>query len=446
MTLKTTTQSKFPIEIFEDKGLAKSLEAWVLNPLFETVPELKLLFSKDSRSVLKGRIQSDPQFRKELANTFDMFALLLKNSNCLEDLQKNISVLKQSIHDLFDDNMRIVYDQLKEIKQSLYSLKLCFENAETGAKIKVLPVDKNAFIESQDDIYWAVLKKRVEKQFKDWNMQNCPAYLSFTFPIESPATARKIAKFMSRVLGIAQLDIPPFKSSEDVLLFMDNSFSIANANDELAHLMIAGTHGYLKEVYEDYDQTRLLMIPLSPALTGKMLSVPIGDYFTSLKGSPIIGIESVVCEYNYARDDSHDFHERGLIQIIDSGHVQGTATCCNGDISEYNSFLQMDIFIMVMRSLIHQSNQNAHGKWGEREQEKFINGLISYFNGLFDDTDGNRVIEEPVTKEMIGIYYDEKRQTVYVTIPIKYAGVARKFRFTLKGNNDSLEQMKKRPA
>lgn len=404
----------------------------------KAMPAFELIWSAEARAVLSGRLQ-DQAYRQQVSNSFTLLADLVKNARTLEELKTNTSAIEKLLKQKYDSTLRAVFDQTQETRRALFSLQLAYQNAPEG-KIRLLPIARDAFVDTADDAYWEAMKKRIRQLFLKYDLKNAdaPCYLSFTFPINTPDAARKIAGFAEDVVAMAMLDIiRPFKGPKAVVEYMKNSFNIMNANGQLAHLMIAGTHGYKEGVYTDYDQTERLALPLGPALLGRMLATPVGTTPASLNGVGLAGINGVTIEYDGERADSSEFARYGLLSIVEQGKIQGTSTACNGDIPEYNSFPLMDIFLNVQRNLIAFANQVAHGNWGQDEQKAFADELLKYFNYLYDNSlRGYRVIEDPVTREMIGIFFNQDTKTVFVSIPIKYKGCVSRFRFTLKGKKD----------
>lgn len=435
------TQQLTPLETIKEFGLDPTL----IRPLFHAIPSIKLLFDPEEAEVLRGKLTTR-QFCDQLSNTYRLLAEILNKAHSTEELKANISAMQRLLKDGYDENMRRIDDQTREIRRTLHSVKMGFDNAPKGT-IRLFPIDREAFVDRPDDAYWSALTKQIRKLFKKYDLKNAqaPCYISFPFAIDTPDAARKIAGFAEEVVGMAMMDIKSFKNAKDVVAYMRNSFQIMSSNEQGAHLMISGTHGYKKGVYEKYGEEQLLALPLGPALMGRMLSMPIGASPSSLRGVGLVGLDGVAVSYDEETTESSAFASHGVIEILDNGKIQSTATCCNGDLPVYNSFPLMDIFIMVQRSLIAFANEYAHSNWGKKEVKAFTDQLLSYFNGLYDDTGGDRVIEEPVTREMIGIMYNEQAKTVFVSIPIKYKGVVSKFRFTLVSRKDQpFDQIKKR--
>lgn len=422
---------------------AKSLDLKLIGNLFRAMPELKVFFDEEYARAQK---LTDKAQQKKLSNTFRLWAELLKNSKDVPELLANISAMEQLFQLRFKENMALILEQLRDIRKTLFSVKLAYDNSPKGS-IQLFPIDREAFVDQPDDTYWQALKTRLKQQFRKWDLKNAqaPCYLSFPFALDSADAARKVAEFMEEIVGMAQLSIPAFSHANLVCEFMENSFQIMSSNEQGAHIIIVGPQAYMNGVIEDYHTHKLMPIPLGPAIMGRLLNTPIGTTPSSLNGDGITGISGVTCEYDEETTKSSDFAKLGLIQVIASGKIQGTATACNGDLPVYNSFPMMDVFINVQRSLVCFANQWAHGNWGKDEKEAFASQLIKYFNDLYDNQNGGRVIEEPVTRDMIGILYNPDNKTVFVSIPIKYKGVVSKFRFTLVGENETFSRLKKRP-
>lgn len=436
-------QKQPPLDIANE---INGLDMTLTRSLFGALPAIKILFDPEEAEVLSGKL-ADRQHRAQLSNTYLLLAEVLRNAKTVDDLKANVSAMEKLLHERFVENMCRAYQQMKDLRRTLFSLKLAYDNAPKGA-IRLFPVDRNAFVDCADDLYWKAFSKKIKQLFRKWELKSnqAPCYLSWPFPLKTPDAARKVAGFAEEVVGMAMLDIRPFKKAKDVVEYMRNSFPIMGSNGQGAHLMVAGTHAYMDEVFENYGDTQRMALPLGPALLGRMLSTPIGIAPTSLNGIGLVGLNGVTVEYDEETTESAAFAKQGILQIIDNGKIQGTATACDGDIPVYNSFTLMDIFIMVQRSLVATANEYAHGSWGKNEIDAFTGQLLRYFNDLYDDTKGYRVIEEPVTKEMIGVAYNDATKTVFVSIPIKYKGVVSKFRFTLIGKDQQFDRLKKRPV
>ncbi len=418
----------------------------LLRGLSGAIPDLKIFYDDEAFEAAQGKL-SNLAYCTQLANSFNLLAEAFEDTQNIDELKARMSGLEHLLKERYDENMRKIFDQLCEPRRSLCSLQLAYENTSNGSKIRLLPMDRHASVGSLDETFWELMKKEIRKLFLKYDLKraDAPCYLSFTVPISTSDAARKVAEFAEEVVAMAMLDIRPFKNPKAVVEYMKETFQIMGSNANLGHLMIAGTHGFKAGLYADYDQKEPLALPLGPALLGRMLNTPVGTTPTSLSGVGLVGINGVMIEYDGERADSSLLAQHGLLTIIDQGKIQGTTTCCNGNIAEYNSFPMMDIFIQVQRNLIAYANQIAHGNFGENDQRRFRNELLSYFNGLYDDVNGTRVIDAPVTSEMIGIYFDPKSKTVFVSIPIKYKGCVSRFRFTLVGQKDEhFERIKKR--
>lgn len=428
MLTKIKQKKQLSMEMLGKEHLGfEALEERKLKPLVAMMPSLGIMVS-DKRKKLLGKKLQNQLYKNLIASIYEVVGEVFLNSNSIDDLRINLAALEKRILQLYEDNMNRIYEQLVELKRTVFSLKLAYDNAQ-GGKIYLFPVDKNAFLNSPDSAYWDRLVELLEERFYRYDMTDVPMFFSSTIPIEDGATALKIAQTMAKILGIAQIDLPPQETIEELEAMIGSSFDIVSSDDKLAHLMVSGTHGYIKGVYEDYDQTQLLAIPLGPPSMGKMLSTPIGAYFTGLSGSSIIGIKEVSTKYTKERINSAELAKRGVNMILDSGHFVGTVTMCNGNIAEYNSFLTMCVFCAIQRSLLQYANRVAHGTWGKQEQESFINQLLYYFN----DQKKEGAIDEPVLRDDILITFDPNTKTVALIIPIKYKGVTDRFEFTLTG-------------
>ncbi|MCB0554864.1 MAG: hypothetical protein KDD02_15035 [Phaeodactylibacter sp.] len=405
-----------------------------LKTLFRIIPQLTYLSSEDKRMVIKERLENDPVFCRELGLAYQLLAKLLRVSASREDLKQNISAALHESKKRYHRNMNKIFQQLKPTRTAVYSLYNGYRNAGSYANIYVYPIDPGFFLESPDPQHWDDLENKTKEFFFRFRMLDTPCYFAFCFAFSKPGTAFTIAKFAETVMGIAAIDIPVLPSAEDTLNFMDNSFQVVGPNSELAHLIISGTHGYVEGVYEDYDGTKKLPVPLGPSLIGKLLSTPLGKYFSSLKGSPLEGFESMSCRYRLERYDADDFALRGITMVLDSGHVESVATCYNGSIDEFTNFFSMDIYCLITRALIQEGNNLANGKFGEKEQRALESGLVNYFNGLKRE----QVIEHYVLRDDIVIDYDKKKKTAKITIPIKYAGAGKKLIFSLTGEEGGI--------
>lgn len=426
---KTKTKAVFSDLVLTD---AESFKRQ-LRPFKKIFTSLTVLLDEQKRQNQKLKIQ-DVNYREELAEQYLMLAQLLEKSNTIGDLCVNVTNLKHLLQERYKENIHRCDEQLKERKAEIMALQIGFVNAGTNAKVYVFPIDKTAFLESPDPQYYERLQYLIKKEFYAYDMLKCPSYLGFAFPIESSNKATELAAFMSEIMGISVIDVPVHKKGEDLKEFLEDSFPITGANDDLAHLIIVGTHAYIKGVYEDSVKKKLLPIPLSLAIIGKLMNAEPGVYFPGLSGSPIIGVDSVVCDYDFERIDSTEFSDKGAVLILDSGHVQGTSTPYNGDVIEYTSFLTMDVFVQLNRSLIQYANNAAHGSWGKEEEENLKHKLVLYFNKL----KRKKIIERGVLQDAIEIEYDEEEKTVMITIAIKYKGVVNKFLYRIIGESNNL--------
>lgn len=449
---KTETLELMPLYEQGQEVLAQGLTLKSIKPLLTAIPVLKHFFDEEHASSMKLKL-GEEVYRQELSNLLNMLADIFQNADTPEELAATISQFIAKLNNRFDENMAAIMSQTKETRQMLHSVQLAYENAPKGT-IQLFPIDKNAFVGCADDSYWVAFKAKMRKRFRKFDLKNAqaPCYFSIPYAIESPDAARTIAEFMEETLGLGILSIRFFKKFAPLINYLEQVFQIKNSESSLGHLAIMGVTGYKNTVTENYvsankvhqEKPRLLPLFLGPAMLGRLLATPIGATPSGWLNKGLLGINKVAIEYDQETVDSPTLEKHGVIMVLDNGKIMATTTANNGDLPEYTSFANMDVFINVLRSLLAFSNQYAHGNWGRSERESFINQIIKYCNGLYDNSGDNQVIEEAVTKDSLGIFYNEQTKTVFVSIPIKYKGVVSKFRFTLIGKNGVFDKMKKR--
>ncbi|MEO1263458.1 MAG: hypothetical protein AAFZ15_31900 [Bacteroidota bacterium] len=407
-----------------------------LLPFAEKVSwDFALLISNTERNICASDLE-DPQFLETLASQIDKITDILESSSTVEDLKNNVSEAMKMAESCLQENMDSLRSQLKEIESAVVSLQLSYQNkGNNNRKIMIYPYNPANWLDTDDPSHFDHLEKRLIQEFERWTPHYCPSHLGFYESAKSANGALRVAELAHNIHAMAILPMPEyFTKASDLIRYAEKNYNgkVTGPNNKLANLILLSTNG---RVIRDYQTKRTINASISPAFTAKFLSINSGEFFTSLEGSPIIGLSAVNLEYDTTeKRDSKRLGDVGIVQILNKGFVQSTETACvGGDIAEYSSFLNMDVWLTISRALILVGNKKSKQFWGDKQRKALVDQILKYTNSLKRED----AIEGVVTREDISVNYTDDG-SIFITLKVKFKGVSKRFVFKIEGEKDHL--------
>lgn len=398
--------------------------------------EMAVFTSSEGRNSFQALLQTE-EGRQEIAAKFELLRQLLTVKSA-EQFRKKVAEIKAAVETRRTANFKEVEELFKPIERRVRALQLLYLNAGTKPVVYILPIDAKRFVGAANPSHFNAMMKWLQKQFYSYEMKQTVSYVATTEIMETVNQALQMAKIAQEVKAIFFGNIMKFTDYRKLIQYLQRIFPITGIDPQYAHLVFPAVWGYLEGAFEDYAEIHRMSCPLGLAMLGKLLSVPPGEYISSLEKPPIDGIGGVCMEYDLETLDSKELQDLGVNMILKNGIIVGTTTANVSDNIDLQEYPTMDLINSIDRALVRFCNAKAHNKWGLAQADELKESIEIFFNGLASA----KLIQEPTPK--VRIEYDEKEQTVYITLQeVAYYRTASYFEITMEGKRDKgLHMMK----
>lgn len=426
------------LELLDFEPLLEGLEA-----LENILPLVAATFDEDARRSLSDALQ-DPIEAEDIRTKFTTLVKLLESSETVTDVAAKVDEAYQRARQLYEENMKAVYEKTKPFEKVARSLYLLFENASGQANVAVMPVSASKFADSANPKHFDAMRHYMRKQYYKWMMDDSPFYITYIGDIGSKSAMDMMAMAAQETRALAVLDIREMSSAKAVADYADR-LKIAGIPAHLAHLVVPGTWVYVHGAFEvdfiEDENGRLrrvekqMAVPAAGAIIGKLLDVRPGVYVTGLEKSAIVGINGVKVSYDLQRIEAKEWDKRGIIQIEPYGHIQGATTANKSNNYDLRKFPKVDVANALLKDLVQYCNNKAYSKWGVRYRRDFQREIEIYLN--------RRIRQDLIEGYSINkIAYDQYDENVEIDITIQFYEVADEFDINLHGPKGQVDLKK----
>lgn len=398
--------------------------------------EMAIFTSSSGRQTFRELLETE-EGRREVALKFSLLRQACEAKDA-RTFKKMVAALKAKAEQKKAANQAKIKEKMDPIEQRIRTLQLLYKNTKGKPEAYIFPVHPQKFIGAQNPSHFEALKQWLRQRFYSYKMEGVISYLGTTETVKTAGQAKEWASVAEEVKSLFVGHFTQEPVYRKLIQFLQRRFKITGIAPKFAHLVFPATWGYAAGSFKDVAETQRRAVPLDLALIGKLMSVPPGEYISSLEKPPIDGIEGVTTEYELETLDSSELQELGANMILDSGEIMGTSTGNKSDNIDLVDFHTMDLINAIDKALIRMLNAKAHSKWGTAQADELQEDIEDYFARLAKAG----LIQDPTP--VVTIAYDANDQKVNIHLDgVAYYRTATFFEITMQGKRQQLKMEKK---